>query len=276
MKISAICTDIDGTLLNSQRQLSPRTITAFRRASQVPVILASSRMPAAMRHLQQELGIPTHPLICYNGGYVLQFSESGSPTVYDSVFIPAPICGEIVALALGTEIHVSLYYQDEWFAPSRDHWTVREETITKAMSIIRPNAEVIEDWMQGGKGGHKVMCMGPASQIEALQHELHLKFPNDLHVYRSRDTYLEIAPRAISKGTALKMVLQNLYGMSLENVLAFGDNYNDIHMLEVAGRGVAVDNARPEVKAVAKEIAMKSIDDGVARIVERYFPLSPL
>lgn len=271
MNISAICTDIDGTLLDSTRQLSLRTISAIRRAHRVPVILASSRMPSAMRHLQVELGISSHPLICYNGGYVIQYSEDDFPVVYDSVFIPADICGGIVALTKGSQIHVSLYYRDEWYAPARDHWTVREETITKVMSTIRPSDDVINDWIQQNKGGHKVMCMGPVPEIEALEHELHLQFPNELHVYRSRDTYLEIAPRAISKGTALQMILKKLHNLTTENVLAFGDNYNDIHMLELAGMGVAVENARPEVKAVVKEITRKSVDDGVARVIERYF-----
>src|SRR5688572_9733323 len=118
--INAICTDIDGTLLDSKRQLSARTIAAIQRVNTIPIILASSRMPSAMRHLQKELAISSHPLICYNGGYVLQYGDDGFPVVYDSVFIPAEICGGIVALANGTDIHVSLYYEDDWFAPARD------------------------------------------------------------------------------------------------------------------------------------------------------------
>jgi Cof subfamily protein (haloacid dehalogenase superfamily) len=273
-KINAICTDIDGTLLDSKRQLSPRTIAAVRKVNTIPVILASSRMPSAMRHLQQELAISTHPLICYNGGYVLQYKDGKSPVVYDSVFIPAEICGGIVELAKGTDIHVSLYYEDNWFAPSRDQWTIREETVTKVTSTILHPDEVISSWLRSGKGGHKVMCMGPTQEIDAMEHALHLEFPNLLHVYRSRDTYLEIAPRSISKGTALRMILEKLYNYSMGNVLAFGDNYNDIHLLELAGIGVAVENARAEAKAVANELTAKSIDDGVAMVIEKYFSLT--
>jgi Cof subfamily protein (haloacid dehalogenase superfamily) len=271
MKISAICTDIDGTLLDSRRQLSARTIAAIQRVNSVPVILASSRMPSAMRHLQAELGILRHPLICYNGGYVLQYPDGPVPVIYDSVFIPAQRCGEIVMLAKGTDIHVSLYYEDNWFAPSRDQWTIREETVTKVTSTIRHPEEVISEWIKTGRGGHKVMCMGPATEINLMEQELNRKFSDVLHVYRSRDTYLEIAPRSISKGTALQMILQKLYGQSTEDVLAFGDNYNDIHMLEVAGLSVAVENGRAEAKAAAKEITARSIDDGVAMVIERYF-----
>ena len=75
-KFKAICTDIDGTLLDTNRQLSIGTIDAFKGlGSSIPVILASSRMPAAMRHLQAELGVLNHPMVCYNGGYVIRYSE---------------------------------------------------------------------------------------------------------------------------------------------------------------------------------------------------------
>ena len=69
MKIRAICTDIDGTLLDSHRELSSRTVAAINSIKRdVPIILASSRMPGAIRHLQKELGIEDHPMICFNGG----------------------------------------------------------------------------------------------------------------------------------------------------------------------------------------------------------------
>ena len=98
MKIVAVCTDIDGTLLDSRRELSVRTIRAIERINSagIPVILASSRMPAAMRHLQDQLGILGQPMICFNGGYVIIDKGDLSPTtVLDSVTIPLSICMDI-------------------------------------------------------------------------------------------------------------------------------------------------------------------------------------
>src|SRR5688572_13334396 len=107
--IRALCTDIDGTLLDSRRELSPKTIEAIQRISSVmPVILASSRMPAAMRHLQRELSIETHPLICYNGGYVVRYNE-GMAHVIHSEGIPVEICREVLKLTKDTSLHLSLY-----------------------------------------------------------------------------------------------------------------------------------------------------------------------
>lgn len=271
--IKAICTDIDGTLLDQNRQLSERTIRVIRKvAKRIPVILASSRMPSAMTHLQKELEIGQYPLICYNGGYVLVRKADGWQ-VFDSVEIPFNVVEAIVASCVNSHVHISLYRKDEWCAPQSDQWTDREERITKVQAKIESNQIVLERWAKTGAGAHKVMCMGDEAEIDHIQHLLHERLSNELHLYRSRPAYLEIAPRRISKGSALSDVLHAEYGISLENVMAFGDNYNDIDMLKSVGLGVAVANARPEVIAIAGEITLASVADGVALSVEKYcFP----
>jgi Cof subfamily protein (haloacid dehalogenase superfamily) len=271
MNIKAICTDIDGTLLNSDRQLSARTIAAVRSVRErMPVILASSRMPSAMFHLQRELGIEHQPLICYNGGYVLYFDDRKTTQVFDSVTIPTVVMTSIVDLAEGMDVHISLYREDDWFAPGFDQWTDREQRITKVNATLEGNRSVLQRWTANGYGGHKVMCMGSAEGIGQLQRALEQKHAGDIHLYLSRPTYLEIAPIAISKGSALREILLRRYQIAMGDVLAFGDNYNDIEMLRAAGMGVAVANSRPEVLAIAREITTKSIDDGVALTIEKY------
>jgi Cof subfamily protein (haloacid dehalogenase superfamily) len=275
MKIFAVCTDIDGTLLDSRRQLSIRTLDAINRVNRanVPLILASSRMPSAMRHLQVEMGIGCQPMICFNGGYVIyEKGEPPSTVILDSVHIPLAVCTAIGRLARGTEIHVSLYAEDQWYAPLEDQWTLREATITKVQPEILEFEQVMTKWEGLRPGAHKVMCMGPESEIEALYIELQKKFTLDLHLYRSRPTYLEIAPKAISKATALALVMKNVFNSDLSGVLAFGDNYNDIDMIRDAGLGISVGNAIQQVKDVAKEVTLNSKEDGVAIAIEKYFP----
>jgi hypothetical protein len=271
MKISAICTDIDGTLLDSRRELSPRTISTIKKVSQkMPVILASSRMPAAMRHLQHVLGILHHPLICYNGGYVIHYPDgAGSHKVLSSVTISGNATASIVDLAKGTGINISLYHKDEWYAPRLDYWTDREQRITKVNAMIMSAEEVLALWERNDEGAHKVMCMGPVEEINILEKDLCRLLGDAIHIYRSRPTYIEIAPKVISKASALNLVL-NLLNISIQDTMAFGDNYNDIEMLQAAGIGIAVGNARPEVKAVADEITLNSVEDGVATSIEKY------
>lgn len=273
MKFLAICTDIDGTLLNKERQLSTKTIRVIKALGpNFPVILASSRMPSAMRHLQAELNIEHHPIIAYNGGYVLRY-VNGAVEEYCSIDIPGNVVKRIIELSQGTAIHNSLYRKDEWFAPAFDHWTEREERITKVSAVVTDISKVIQHWTTNGQGAHKVMCMGEEHEIHTMEQRLNTHLGSEIHVYRSRPTYLEIAPKIISKATGLELILQKLYDFPMENVICFGDNYNDIDMLTRAGLGVAVENSRDEVKAIAGEIAGRSVDDGVAETIEKYcFP----
>lgn len=269
--IRALCTDIDGTLLDSRRQLSRNTIEIIRKLSSLmPVVLASSRMPSAMRHLQNELGILEHPLICYNGGYVLRYATNGDAEVIYSVHIPLGVCEGILALAKTTSLHVSLYQQDQWFAPKVDEWTTREATITKVSPILKAGEAVLDLWNKSGLGAHKVMIMGTAAEIKPLERALNEMFGNEMHVYHSRSTYLELAPKVISKASALQLLLKQLYNIDLSEVIAFGDNYNDLELIQTVGFGIAVANARAEVKAVAKEITLDSKQDGVANALYKH------
>ncbi len=270
MNIQAICTDIDGTLLNKNRELSERTLRAIHQLpADFPIILASSRMPSAMRHLQETMNRLENPLICYNGGYILHCDQNGTETL-DTVKIPLNICEQIKQLAQGSSIHISLYHEDEWYAPQDDYWTQREITSTKVAPVIKSWEAVKEDWSARNASPHKVMCMGPAEEIDHLFNSLSLSNQEDLHLYRSKDTYIEIAPKAISKASALELLLKQKFNFSLSEVMAFGDNYNDIEMLQTVGLGVAVENAREEVKAAAKEITTKNTEDGVAQMIEKY------
>jgi Cof subfamily protein (haloacid dehalogenase superfamily) len=269
-EIRAMCTDIDGTLLDSQRQLSPQTIQTIKRIKEcMPIILASSRMPSAMRHLQQELDIVSHPLICYNGGYVVRYDATDNADVISSVKIPLSVCAQLLEITDKTSVHVSLYVDDEWYAPRIDQWTTREATITKGSPVIKAGQEVLRMWATAGQDAHKIMIMGDADEVKVLEQSLRLKFKNELHIYHSRATYLEIAPIVISKASALKKLLTHYYHIDMSQVVAFGDNYNDIEMIQHAGLGIAVENARDEVKAVAREITLDSKLDGVAFAINK-------
>lgn len=270
-KFSLICTDIDGTLLNADRQLSENTKSAFHAVPDwVRVILASSRMPAAMRHLQEELGRLHEPLICYNGGYIVSYASDGRIDEMASTTIPLAVAKRICDLATG-DIHVSLYYKDEWYAPAWDYWAEREARITKVDPVIRANESVLTQWSKENNGGHKVMCMGPEQQIDQLEKQLLEHLSSDIHVYRSRLTYLELAPASISKGTGLELLLRERFTFGMDNVISFGDNYNDVDLLKRSGHGVAVANSRQAVLEIADEVTSDSKDDGVAAILRKYF-----
>ena len=259
--------DIDGTLLNKNRELSSATITEIKKLkNKIPFILISARMPSAMRHLQNELDIEELPLICYNGGLIIVNNE-----VVSSTEIPMDILEDLSHWNSEINCHLSLYHQDEWYVPAIDEWAIREQNNTKVAPEIKSNAAVIEKWKFEQKGAHKIMAMGEESHIDQIRNFLENKFPDQLHLYRSKNTYLEIAPKSISKYTAIELLLLRHFNLTPGEAIAFGDNYNDIEMLKNIGYGIAVGNARPETLKVAKLIAQMSIDDGVAKCLKQLF-----
>ena len=269
MRYKIIFSDIDGTLLNKDRELSELTISVFQQLQkEVPVVLISSRMPQAMVHLQEQLQISHQPLICYTGGLILVDGK----TIF-STTIPLPILEKLLEFNKTSNCHLSLYHEQEWYVPQMDFWALREENNTKVTPTVATYDEVLSQWKQKGKSAHKVMCMGEEAQIDGIVDYLEENFKDYLHLYRSKSTYLEIANKEVSKLTAISILLQDHFGLKLEEAIAFGDNYNDYEMLKAVGMGIAVGNAKPEILEIAKEITFHGKEDGVARSLQRLFNL---
>lgn len=269
MQYKIIFSDIDGTLLNNERALSPATIETLKHIKEkLPVVLISARMPAAMRHLQQDLEIEDQPIISYNGGLILVNGKTVSSTE-----IPFDILSALSGFNKEINCHLSLYHNDEWYVPQRDRWAAREENNTRISPEIKSNAAVLEKWNAENKSAHKIMAMGTEAEIDAIRDFLQQEFPDKLHLYRSKPTYLEIANREISKFSAIQFLLDNHFNFEPKDCIAFGDNYNDVEMIKGVGLGVAVANARKEVLEVANVVTNAGTDDGVATSLKEIFKL---
>lgn len=265
-----IALDIDGTLLDKNKAISPKTRFIINSISDsIPVILISSRMPEAMRYLQKDLNILDLPIVAFNGGLVLHENEILSHTGIDF-----PTFKTVLQQNEDLGLHLSLFHNDEWYAPKDDFWSQREIRNTKVKPVFKSNEKVYHDWKVYNKEPHKIMCMGEENKVDELFARLS-KIENDaLHLYRSKPTYIEMAPKQISKLSGLDVLLQKLYShIELNDIVAYGDNFNDIEMLKNVGMGVAVNNAKPEVKAVADDITQSNIEDGVALHLEKIFQL---
>lgn len=267
MDYKLICTDIDGTLLNKDRELSENTVKQVQRISPLPFVLISSRMPDAMRHLQNEFGNSSTPLIAYNGGLIID-----NDNILHSTMINNDVLEVIINQCSSTTIHLSLYHANEWYVPSMDYWAKREANNTKVTPTVKPNVTVLNHWRNEGKGAHKIMCMGDEREIDTLYKSLEENYSNEIMLYRSKPTYIEISHSSISKKTAIEVLLEKCYpSFLMKNVVAFGDNYNDIEMLKSVGLGVAVSNANDEVLAIADRITDTNKNDGVAKMIEKLF-----
>lgn len=267
MDYKLVFTDIDGTLLNKDRELSESTIQEVKRISPTPFVLISSRMPRAMRHLQGQLGNLETPFIAYNGGLVINKGE-----ILHSQCISNTVLKKAIELSENTSIHLSLYNNDDWYVPEMDYWAKREQRNTKVVPTVKSNASVLNDWISKGKGAHKIMCMGDEREIGLLFDALEDLFSDEIILYRSKPTYIEISHRSISKKTAISLLLENEFTQNTpDEVIAFGDNYNDIEMLKYVGLGIAVGNANDEVLAVADVVTDTNKNDGVAKSLKDLF-----
>ncbi|WP_314894270.1 HAD family hydrolase [uncultured Capnocytophaga sp.] len=272
MSYKILFSDIDGTLLDAQRTLSEKTIKVLSELKdRLPIVLVSSRMPVQMYYLQEKAGILRMPLIAYNGALVLDGEKQ-----LHSVEIPITLCEEIVAMnhqyAEG-KVHISFYNYNEWYVPQTDAWAEREERNTCTKPVVKPNEEVISLWKAQNKGAHKLMLMGEEHFIEKMWQLLQEKMSGQLQLYRAKNTYIEITLQGISKLTGINVFLAHHPDITLAEAIAFGDNYNDQEMLEAVGLGVAVANAREEVKAIANATTHHHKEDGVALYLSELFQI---
>jgi Cof subfamily protein (haloacid dehalogenase superfamily) len=263
-----VAIDIDGTLLNHEKAISERTKQIIESIStNIKIILISSRMPKAMRYLQQELKVLDMPLVAYNGGLVVAGEK-----IISSIGIDFQAFRSILDFNQELELHLSLYHNDEWYAPQTDYWTEREERNTQSKAVLKDNEFVFEKWKKEGKLPHKIMCMGEEQKVEKFYNLLDTHLGHRIHLYRSKSTYIEISPINTDKLNGLKVLIDNIFTeIRLDNVVAYGDNYNDVEMIQNVGLGVAVENAKSEVKAVANHITASNKNEGVAMHLEKLF-----
>lgn len=270
MPYKILFTDIDGTLLDKNRDISEKTVFEISRIKDnVPIVLVSARMPKQMYHIQDKLGVTNQPLICYNGALVI-----ANNNILHNLQIPNTLIEEIIYFNESVskeKFHIGLFNNNDWFVDSYDYWAKREENNTRVTPQIKSNTDTLNLWKKENKGAHKIMCMGDAGLIEAAFNYYKEKFGDRLHLYRSKDTYIEIAPKAVSKLTGIRKLLNEHFLLEITEAIAFGDNYNDVEMIRAVGHGVAVDNAKEEVKAVANAITLHHKEDGVAHYIAKIF-----
>jgi len=261
MNYKVLCSDLDGTLLSTKDDVSDVTIGEIKRIrTQMRVVLVSARMPSAMYYLQDRLEIKDQPIICYNGALILD----GAKELFSNT-ISHDVLSEVYRMTLSLEIDMGLYLQDKWFVPKSSKRVETEIKYTKTRPFFQDTQKTLSDL--GLQGAHKVMLMCTKHGADYLMPILEINLRDNINIYRSNDTLIELAPKSVSKRSAIEHLLNPKETM--ENVIAFGDNYNDIEMLQAAGCGVAVANAREEVKRIADHIALANTKDGVADFIRR-------
>lgn len=249
--------DIDGTLLDRTHRVRPATAERVRRlvASGTPFVLVSARMPGAIHPIQETLGV-AGPIVCYGGALILD----GVGGVVHSLGLPHALAGEIRhrIVAEWPLAVTTVYSNDNWYVDDPDEPRVVTET---KVTGVGPAVGGMKAYLAGGDVAHKLFCIGTPDEITAIEGALRGAYP-ELCVVRSSPVFLEITDGAVTKGNAVRFLCQAMR-LPVDEAVAFGDNYNDIDMLQTVGLGVAMGNAPEAVKAAAGMITGTNDEEGV-------------
>ncbi len=247
-----IALDLDGTLLNDRREISPRDAAALRQFAQSGglVVLASGRMTANIRPFCDAMGIDG-PTIGYNGALARDSLAAGAEVIVETA-LPARYADELLDYTRRERFHLN-NYRDEQLYASDDLERFRGREPTKCILVTDPTVPGSPD---------------PRHRDE-LYDLWHARWGAGVTVMRTNPEYLEFYHRDASKAAALAAVARHC-GIEQALTLSFGDNYNDLSMLEWAGCGVAVANATPEVKAGVDWVSpLTNNESAVADAIDR-------
>jgi Cof subfamily protein (haloacid dehalogenase superfamily) len=260
-RIRVLVCDMDGTLFGPDLQISDQVRQAIVRAQQsgVLVALATGRMPRAARDYLGALGL-TGPQIFANGALV--------QTVAGEVLyhLPVdPVAGlDAVAYCQVRQLHLNVYAGDDVYVQKM----TAEAEFTRNLNRIEPR--VVPDLGPILEQGATKMVVVRLPAVEAgLLPTLQAAFSGRLLIFSSVHQYCEMVNPLVDKGRALRGLAERL-GLSLDEIAAIGDGDNDLTLLETAGLPLAMGNATPRLKAIARHVVAPVSEDGVAEAIERY------
>jgi hypothetical protein len=260
MRYRLFVTDLDGTVLGPDLQLSERTREAFAKlhARGCTVAVATGRMVEAATPFARALG--AHPaVITYNGAWIRDL-DTGADLWHRAV--PAALAAEAVAALEDAGLHVNLYFDDRVYLKAM---TPEAEAY---VAHARVTPVVVGAWDGvAHRAPTKILAIGPEAKVQATLAALAPRFAGRLWLSPSMPTFLEVADAAVNKGLALAHLAEHL-GVPREAVVAVGDGPNDAEMLAWAGLGVAMADAGPAVRAQAGRVVPSVREDGVAALID--------
>ncbi len=274
MPIRLVATDLDGTLLNSQRQVSDRTRSALIAAvaQGIEIVVVTGRRYHSARPLLDQIPCPL-TLIASNGALVV----TSSGEVIHQDFLPRQVAIEVLAVTTAHRPYTVLIFN----CPAAGQVVMEEDTVPEGplgwylehspQAVLRvPNLEqaLNTDPVQIMFGGPPLVIEPVETNLRAspVSAKIHLTWTK----YFTRNTsLLDVMNHTCSKGTALKLWADRC-GIRPAEVMVLGDNYNDVEMLEFAGRPVIMANSSPGLARDGWAVTLSNDEDGVAAAIAKY------
>jgi len=264
-----IATDVDGTLLDDDEKITARTRDAVQAAVEAGTqfVLATGRPPRWVQPVVDALGFAPMA-VCANGAVIY---DPSTDRIISARTLSVDMLGELAEIAtrvipgaglaverIGSSAHdaatpqfvSSPGYEHAWLNPDNTEVSLEDLLSAPAVKLLIRKA-------------------GARSSDMAAALAKHVGLEGDI-TYSTNNGLVEIVPLGISKATGVEE-LARPQGIAAADVVAFGDMPNDVPMLRWAGHGVAMGNAHPEARAAADEVTAANTDDGLARVLERWW-----
>ena len=266
MNYKLIALDLDGTLKNSENKITPKTKEALIKAQQqgVKVVLASGRPTPGLRHEAKELELDKYEgyLLSFNGAHVSDYKTK--ETIYEQTLT---IEEAKKAYDRAKEYHLACMTYENDVVVTEDE---SDEYVIVEGNINDISVKKIESFKDNLKDPiHKVLLTGKPDFVASIVEEFKEPFGDSLSIYRSAPFFIEVMAQGIDKAASLDRLAKSL-GIKQEEVMAFGDGYNDLSMIEYAGMGISMANGVDGVKERANFITLSNDEDGIAYALEKF------
>lgn len=239
--IKIIALDMDGTLLNDDELVSDYTKQVLMRVlkEDIHVILTTGRPLQLCHSYAIELGLPTYIISC-NGGEIWTVDEQ----LLSRKLMQVDTLKRLWKIGHDLGLHMWTVATDEIFHNSR-----------------RPEAFSDYEWLKIG--------FGQLNEVNKTELIRKLEEVPDIEVTNSAPNNIEVNPHGVNKAEALKFICEKI-GVTMNEVIAMGDSFNDLLMIEEAGIGIAMGNAQDFIKERADDVTATNNEDGVAKAIEKY------
>lgn len=264
-KYKMVISDFDGTLTGGKDSLvGENTLSAIRALQAAGGIFAvcTGRMLTSILPVVRKIGL-SGPVASYQGSVIADI-QTGE-------LLRADGFDEATALSVcrfmeenGLDIH--LYTMDTLYT---NYYNERLAYYEQVCAVKAVQKEKLSDCIPSLGRVIKLAATFPPERLPYVMGLLDKRFGAELYVTSSAKILAEIMPKNQNKGEAVKFIAAH-YGVNLSDVIAVGDNYNDLPMLKAAGLGVAVGNAEEALKSAADDVAPPSWEDGVGYIINKY------
>ncbi|MGW8956734.1 Cof-type HAD-IIB family hydrolase [Paenibacillus sp. NPDC055715] len=257
-----IAIDIDDTLINDQKEVTPATQLALEAAvaKGVVVTLATGRAYASAKQLARQTGLNV-PIITYQGALIKNLLDEN--VLYER-YVPLVAARRLHEFCVERNLHLQTYIDDKLYT-REDNQKIKDYTeLNNTEYFVEPVFSKVV-----ALPTPKMLIIDEPEVLDKLIPELRQLLGSEVHITKSKPHFLEIMHHEGTKGHALTF-LANHYGCDLSETIAIGDSWNDHEMLECAGLGIAMENAIPDLKRLADYITSSNNEDGVKHAIDKF------